>query len=541
MNLSESKVLVVDDDPAMLRLLSSWLEAEGCHVQQAGDGRQALAAIEAECPDFIITDWVMPELSGDELCRRVRAAHLPHYVYILFLTVKGTSEEFLAGLEAGADEYLPKPVAREVMLARMRAGLRILSLERQLNQIIRIDPLTGLMAQRTFHELLDKEWHRTQRYHLPLSCVMVDLDFFKRINDIHGHPAGDIALKYAAEVLLKHCRRNDLLCRYGGDEFCVLLPETNERNAAIWAERARQSFSQVIVSLGGNKQIPITASFGVAQCYEDTQTPEALVDLADQALLCAKRSGRDCVVSVESLDADHVSLTNNAQDDLFRNIVARDVMTPLAFCLREDETIGQAAEFFLCSRNNSSPVVDSSGKLTGMLSEKDLMGAMVSLDCWKMHVQQVMKPHVITYEENAPIRSIYEFLCRVAIRRIVIVDDGRPTGTISRGTLLRWFRNLVLSKGLVEPERVGTRLPDGDAHHVRQRLEDIALKLNHQTSDLLHQVREGADDLMPYLVGGASGVQELVDDLLAYSRYANTTNPSAADLQSLMTEGCYVG
>jgi two-component system, cell cycle response regulator len=541
MNLSEAKVLVVDDDPAILRLLSSWLEAEGCRVQGAGDGQQALSAIEAECPDFILTDWLMPEVGSEVLCRLVRAARLPHYVYIVFLIAQATSEEIVAGLEAGADEYLLKPVSREEMLARMNAGLRVLSLERQLNQMVRTDPLTGLMTQRTFYEILDKEWHRARRYHLPLSCVMVDLDFFKRINDVHGHPSGDVALKHAADLLLKNCRRSDSFCRYGGDEFCILLPETDERNAVIWAERARQSFSQATVTLGG-KPINLTASFGVSQCYEDTQTPEALIDLADQALLCAKRSGRDEVVSVESLNGDgNLSLEHSVQDGLFRNIVARHVMTPLAFCLREDETIGQAAEFFLRSRNNSTPVVDASGKLAGILSEKDLMAAMVSPECWKLPVHQVMKPHVITYEENAPVRAIYEFLCRVAIRRIVIVNDGRPTGTISRGALLRWFRNLVLSKGLVDPESSGTRLPGRDPYHSRERLEETARMLNEQAADLLRRVRQGADDLMPYIVGGASGIQELVYDLLAYSRYANETDQNAVNLNSLLTEGCYVG
>ncbi|MBN2579020.1 MAG: diguanylate cyclase [Pirellulales bacterium] len=540
MNLSEAKVLIVDDDPAMLRLLSSWLEGVVFQVQLVRDGRQALTAIEADCPDFIITDWLMPHVNGEELCRRVRAAELPHYVYILFLTVKGTSEELIVGLEAGADEYLPKPVFPEELLARMRAGLRVLTLERRLNQMVRTDPLTGLMTQRTFYEILDKEWHRALRYHLPLSCVMVDLDFFKRINDVHGHPAGDVALKYAADLLQKNCRRSDSLCRYGGEEFCVLLPETNECSAAIWAERARRSFSEMVIPLG-HTQIGITASFGVAQCYEDTPTPEALVDLADQALLCAKRSGRDRVITVTSLnDAGAVQLKNGPQDDLFRNIIARHVMTPLAFCLREDETIGQAAEFFLRSRSNSAPVVDPSGKLIGMLSEKDLMAAMVSLDCWKLPVHQVMKPHVITYEENAPIRTIYEFLCRVSIRRVVIVDDGRPTGTISRGALLRWFRNLVLSKGLIDTESAGISSVDSDPHRSRERLEDTARRLTAQASKLLRHVRKGADDLVPYVVGGATGIQELVYDLLAYSRYANDADHNASGLPSSLTEGSYV-
>ena len=133
MNQSNSKVLVVDDDPAMLRMLSRWLEKGGYATQVASDGLQALAMIEADCPDFVITDWEMPNMDGLELCRRLRGLPLPHYVFIMFLTVKSASQEMIAGLEIGADEFLCKPVYQEELLARMRAGSRVLELERRLN------------------------------------------------------------------------------------------------------------------------------------------------------------------------------------------------------------------------------------------------------------------------------------------------------------------------------------------------------------------------------------------------------------------------
>ena len=138
----------------------------------------------------------------------------------------------IAGLEIGADEFLCKPVYQEELLARMCAGSRVLELERRLSLMAHTDPLTGLMTQRTFYEILEKEWHRAKRYQLPISCVMLDLDFFKQVNDIHGHQAGDSALKSVADVLLESSRSSDSVCRYGGEEFCILLPEANEIDAS---------------------------------------------------------------------------------------------------------------------------------------------------------------------------------------------------------------------------------------------------------------------------------------------------------------------
>ena len=536
MNPADSKVLLVDDDLAMLRILSLWLEQAGYAVRLASDGRQALAAIEADCPDVLVTDWEMPMMNGLELCRRVRDLSLPHYVYVLFLTVKSAPEEIIAGLEIGADDFLTKPVGRGELLARLRAGSRVNALERRLGLLAGTDPMTGLSTQRAFYETLQKEWHRAQRYRLPLSCVMMDLDFFKRINDTHGHPAGDAVLKAVARLLGENCRSSDTVCRYGGEEFCALLPETSEGEASLWAERVRQRLAALTVEVG-QKQLRITGSFGAAQRHDDTQTPEQLVDLADQALLCAKQSGRDRVVRYESLaEADELALGDDSRHSaLFQGIVARHVMTPLVVCLRENETVGQAAEFFLRSRINSTPVIDAAGKLSGILSEKDLMAAMVSLDCWQRPVGEVMKPNVISYDEDAPIRTIYEFLCRVSIRRVVIVSEGCPTGTISRGTLLRWFRNLVISKGLMKDSEI-PQPTELDPYHSKLRLAETARALARQASDLQCRFQEDAEDLVPYVVGGATGMQELVNDLLAYSRYANCS----AAMQPLAADGSYM-
>ena len=146
------------------------------------------------------------------------------------------------------------------------------------------------MTQKTFYNIMGKEWYRAKRYNSPLSCVMMDLDFFKQVNDLHGHQAGDVVLKSVAELLLECSRRSDSVCRYGGEEFCILLPEANETDAALWAERARLKMAELQIPVG-DKHIRINGSFGVSQRHDDTHSPEGLVDQADQALLWRSEPG----------------------------------------------------------------------------------------------------------------------------------------------------------------------------------------------------------------------------------------------------------
>src|SRR5688572_8381475 len=239
-----TKVLLVDDDPAMLRLLAKWLEAEGYQVLRAGDGRMAMELIEAEHPRLLVTDWEMPNVNGLELCRWVRGQNFGHYLYTIFLTVRTDSADMLKGLEAGADDFLKKPVDRNEILARIRAGSRVLELEQRLSLLANTDAMTGLATRRVLSEDLRREWARSERYHAPLSCVMIDIDFFKRVNDIHGHQAGDEVLRSFGQHLAAGVRNSDFVGRYGGEEFCVVLPETSEQQALLWADRLRSRIAQ---------------------------------------------------------------------------------------------------------------------------------------------------------------------------------------------------------------------------------------------------------------------------------------------------------
>jgi two-component system, cell cycle response regulator len=446
------KLLLVDDDPAMLRLLRKWLEKAGYPVRAVVDGHEALEAIEADCPDFLITDWEMPRVNGLELCRKIRDSALPHYIYTVFLTAKTGAAEMIAGLESGADDFLTKPVAEAELLARLQSGSRVLELERELSLMAHTDFLTGLLTQRTFYDALEKEWHRSTRQKLPLSCVMMDLDFFKQINDVYGHPAGDSVLKFAAELLLDNSRGSDTICRYGGEEFCALLPETKESDAAVWAERARARLAALRIPTD-LKDMRVTGSFGVAQRSSDVPNPETLVKLADQALLCAKRAGRDRVVRYATMvdPAKPRLYAADWHDEVFGDMRAHDVMSPLVVVLEECNTIDEAARLFLQSGIPSMPVLDAEGILTGFISEKDLMAATASAERWQQPLSTVMRHNVICYEEDTPIRVIYEFLCRVSLRGVVITKNGQPTGVVNRNSLLRCFHERGAEQGSAAP------------------------------------------------------------------------------------------
>lgn len=533
MNTAELNVLLVDDEPLMLRILSRWLDGKVAGIRLAADGEQALRMIEAECPDVIITDWEMPRVNGLELCRAVRELDLPHYVYIFFLTARNSHEEIIAGLETGANDFLAKPIHQGELIARLRAGTRVLELERRLSRLASTDPLTGLFTQRTFYEHLEKEWARARRFRLPLSCVMIDLDYFKRINDTHGHLAGDTVLRSFAELLRRHSRQSDIVCRYGGEEFCALLPETNEEQAGLWADRLRRALADHPIDIG-EKCLTVTASFGAAQRYDDTTSAELLVDLADQALLTAKRAGRDRVVRFAQLAGETDLESAESQEALFRGVLARHVMTPLVACVHQDEIVGQAADFLLRLRLSSTPVVDDDGKLVGILSDKDLMAAIVSLDSWQRPAREIMKPNVICYEENTPVRTIYEFLCRVSLRRVVITNEGRPTGAISRSSLIRWFRNLLISRGLLT-DYESWQVADTEPQSARRRIAETSQELAELAARLAAAAAaDSAEDIGPLVIGSATGMQSLVTDLLAYSRYVsdNSSGLGAMDVRS---------
>jgi diguanylate cyclase (GGDEF)-like protein len=511
------KVLLVDSDAAMQRLHAPILQRAGYDVHQANDARQALAEVELDCPDIVITDWEMPGMSGLELCRQLRQMDLPHYVYIVFLTVKSTSEHMIEGLAAGANDFLSKPIAAGELLARMQAGGRVLELERRLMQIAGTDPLTGVPTRRQFYDQLVREFERSRRHRVPLSCVMLDVDYFKRVNDTCGHPTGDAVLKAVARLLASSCRTSDRICRYGGEEFCALLPETSEAGAMVWAERIRRAVAGLKFPMAGGA-FGLTVSLGVAHLLDSTQSPEEMVDHADQALLVAKESGRDRVVGFAELDDSsemRVGARDNSSNPL-NDVLARDIMLSPVICLKEDDTVACAAEFLCELRISSTPVVNREGRLTGIVSEKDAMAVMLSPEAWAQPVRSIMKSNVICYPEDTPVAKIHDFLCRVSIRRVIIVRDGEPVGSISRFSLLRWFHIWMQMTG---GQQIDGNLSAEASYELRARehTRKAARELMLQANELEQHIGADHEPQLPVLLNRISRMQDLLGDLLNYS------------------------
>lgn len=304
------KLLLVEDEPTQLLLMQRLLRRAGYTVETAGNGEEALGKISTGEFQMLVTDWDMPGMDGVTLCRRVREANLPGYLYVLLLTGHGSTESLVTGLEAGADDYIRKPPNEAELLARLNAGQRIVRLEQSLReanakiQLLSItDPLVGTFNRRYLNEQLVDEVERARRYARPLAAVMADLDFFKSINDRHGHLAGDEVLRAFVELAKGSIRQaSDWMARYGGEEFVVVLPETDLAGASVTAEKIRAACAAVpIRTVAGD--VVLTASFGVAElgagiasrAGSPAAAAEALLREADAALYRSKHEGRNRV------------------------------------------------------------------------------------------------------------------------------------------------------------------------------------------------------------------------------------------------------
>lgn len=312
------KIILADDDPAALKLLSRQLEKAGYEVIACVDGRQALEAIQREGSCMVVADWMMPEMDGLELCRATRQIcelNSLSFVYFVLLTAQTDKEQVVAGLEAGADDYLTKPYHIQELLARLRAGERILELQQQLwkrqielqknnlqmatlnqklHELAHTDTLTKLPNRRSLFDRLNQAWEKQSGPDRALSVMMLDVDRFKRVNDTHGHKAGDAVLVEVARIVRESIRGGDATGRFGGEEFCIAMPHCTLEQAAALADQLRANVEAAHIECDG-VVIPITVSIGVAARNEHHRTPDDLLAEADAMLYKAKESGRNQV------------------------------------------------------------------------------------------------------------------------------------------------------------------------------------------------------------------------------------------------------
>ncbi len=309
-DLATMKVLIADDSATSRAMLRTAVSGWGYQVVLAEHGAEAWDVLaQPDPPPIAILDWVMPHMTGPEVCRKVREMRREPYTYILLLTSKNTKGETVEGLEAGADDYIVKPFDQHELQVRLRVGKRIVDLQidllqarEELRDRANKDLLTMLPNRSAISTALEQELSRSHRDQRTVGIILLDIDHFKKINDTHGHFAGDAVLREAAARLRGNMRTYDQVGRYGGEEFLVVLPNCDLEQATQLAERMRQRLQASTMVVDGI-EMSVSASFGVTVSDGSDRRFESFVRVADEALYRAKASGRNCVMSLALPDS----------------------------------------------------------------------------------------------------------------------------------------------------------------------------------------------------------------------------------------------
>ena len=288
-----ARILVVDDNPLNLRMLADWLATEHYVVNTATDGFEALAKIAAERPDIVLLDVVMPELNGFEVCRRIKADPTMADIPVIMVTALSDVDDLVRGFDAGAEDFVTKPFNFDALMARVRSQLRR---KRHYERIVEeslVDPLTCAFNRRYFDAHAPRMAARCRAARNPVAVLMIDVDNLKQINDARGHSAGDRVLKEVVDRFTSALRPSDLVARVGGDEFIVVMPETDPDAALHIAERLRSRIGDTPV-----EGVAVTVSVGTAASRPDEEEElDATLQRADAALYEAKRAGGNRVIA----------------------------------------------------------------------------------------------------------------------------------------------------------------------------------------------------------------------------------------------------
>jgi two-component system cell cycle response regulator len=304
-NSLKARILLVEDSTTQAKATRDSLQKKGYDVLWADSGAAAIKAVLTMSPDVVLLDRVLPDMSGTEVCRWIKHTEQTKGVPVIMLTVRGSLDDKVTGIESGADDYLAKPCNDVELHAKIHAALRIKALQdalkqknRELSELLAkvgsmavTDVLTGLYNRRHFDDELDAEWKKSRRYRYSIACLLIDIDFFKSINDTYGHKAGDSVLRELSVILRKNVRDTDTVARWGGEEFIVLLPHTDTDGGYVVASSLLERISRHEFG-----QVPgrhITVSIGLSCSGPATQGKERLIEEADKALYEAKKNGRN--------------------------------------------------------------------------------------------------------------------------------------------------------------------------------------------------------------------------------------------------------
>jgi len=310
-------ILIVDDNPQNIQVLGNLMEGKGYDVAVAMNGGQVLDFIKDEKPDLILMDIMMPGMDGYAVCGMLKQNPETADIPVIFLTAKTEDDDIVLGLKTGAVDYVTKPFSETVLFARIRThvelkksrenirrakeelekrNLKLQAAMKDLELAARTDSLTGLYNRRYMQNRLDEELVRVKRNKKDFTVVMSDIDFFKRINDAHGHECGDHVLKFMAGTLRSGIREQDIVSRWGGEEFIILLPETDKKGGLVLSEKIRKAIEASVFRYS-DMDLRLTMTFGVAT-YRPEESIDELLKRADDALYAGKESGRNRVITL---------------------------------------------------------------------------------------------------------------------------------------------------------------------------------------------------------------------------------------------------
>jgi len=312
------KILIVEDSRASLLIITEYIQRLGATAVQAASGNQAIEVFQAERPDIVLLDIILPDMDGFIVAQRLRALEENGgWTPIIFLSSLDKDEDIERGIAAGGDDYLAKPVSEVVLGAKIRAMQRIIQMRtslvvlarkldvanRELKRLSASDGLTGIPNRRLFDEYIAREWRRARRNSSCISLMMCDVDHFKLFNDTYGHQAGDDCLRQVAGAIQKIMERGaDIAARYGGEEFAVVLPETPIGGALFIAEKVRHAIHELHIPHAASASGQVTMSIGIASMTPaENSGHEELIHAADKALYQAKHDGRDRVCRFDAL------------------------------------------------------------------------------------------------------------------------------------------------------------------------------------------------------------------------------------------------
>jgi diguanylate cyclase (GGDEF)-like protein len=296
--MQKNKILIIEDSDLQLRILDRWLTKHGYTTIGAYSATEARKIIAKEKIDVVLLDWELPDGSGIDLITEILNSSPSGWLPIIMVTSHSDPAKIKEAIEAGATDFIRKPAEEIELMARIFSALRIKALQDLLIETSIRDALTGLYNRRYMDERIEQEFQRCKRHHHPIAIAMIDIDFFKKVNDTYGHDIGDNVLRLLAAELKLHLRKSDIISRYGGEEFVILLPETPLENALIVIDKIRIHISEIPIPSEDGKEFFITFSTGLAGgTLPPDLTPTEALKIADKNLYEAKHAGRNRIVS----------------------------------------------------------------------------------------------------------------------------------------------------------------------------------------------------------------------------------------------------